>query len=150
MPDIINSINNNNQLTIRNPKHVRPWQHVIEPIHGYLKLAEFLFLKKLSNKDHSWNFGPKYNSFISVYELLAKVKKLKKIKKISFKKNKFAETKILKLDSKKAMKYLKWKQRWSVEKTIEKVLEWNDNFKNKKNMRKICEIQIQDYLKLKL
>ena len=68
-----------------------------------MKLAEYLFLNKVSDKGHSWNFGPKYNSFISVYELLAKIKKLKKLK-ILFKKNKFVETKTLKLDSKKAMK----------------------------------------------
>ena len=147
IPDILNSIYDKKDLIIRNPNHIRPWQHVIEPIYGYLKLAEYLFLNKASDKVHSWNFGPKYNSFISVYELLAKIKKIKKIKKILFKKNKFAETKTLKLDSKKAKRYLKWEQRWSVDKTIEKILEWNDNLKNKKNMRQICEKQIKEYLK---
>ena len=93
IPDILNAINNQNELIIRNPKHIRPWQHVIEPIYGYLKLAEYLFLNKLSDKDHSWNFGPKKNSFISVNELLAKFKKLKKLKKFHLGKNKFAETK---------------------------------------------------------
>ena len=46
LPDIINSINKQKKLVIRNPKHIRPWQHVIEPVFGYLILAEFLFKKK--------------------------------------------------------------------------------------------------------
>ena len=147
MPDIINSTNNKDELVIRNPKHIRPWQHVIEPIHGYLKLAQYLFLNKHYHKDYSWNFGPKNNSFISVFELLAKVKNKKKIKKISFKKNNYKETKVLKLNSNKSNKYLNWKQKWNIDKTVQKILEWNSSFKGKKNMKKLCEIQIKEYLK---
>ena len=93
IPDILNSIYNKKDLIIRNPNHIRPWQHVIEPIYGYLKLAEYLFLNKVSDKGHSWNFGPKYNSFISVYELLAKIKKLKKLKKFYLKKTNLSKQK---------------------------------------------------------
>ena len=146
MPDIINSINKKAKLVIRNPKHIRPWQHVIEPLHGYLMLAQYLFLNKHHHKDHSWNFGPKNNSFVSVFELLAKVKNKNNIKKILFKKNNYKETKVLKLNSNKSNKYLNWKQKWNINKTVEKILEWNSTLKSKKNMKQFCELQIKDYL----
>ena len=147
MPDIINSINKKAKLVIRNPKHIRPWQHVIEPLHGYLMLAQYLFLNKHHHKDHSWNFGPKNNSFVSVFELLAKVKNKNNIKKILFKKNNYKETKVLKLNSNKSNKYLNWNQKWNIDKTLQKILEWNSSFKSKKNMKQLCETQIMEYLK---
>ena len=145
-PDILKSLNESKEMIVRNPNHIRPWQHVIEPIHGYILLAQKLYSNKLYNNDHAWNFGPKNNSFIRVYDLINKVKKFKKFKKISFKKNKIIETKILKLSSYKANKYLKWKQMWDINKTISKIFEWNDNLKMKKNMQDVCRKQIEEYL----
>ena len=147
LPDIINSINKQKKLVIRNPKHIRPWQHVIEPIFGYLILAEFLFTKKKYNKNSSWNFGPKNSNFISVEKLVNKVSKIKKIKKTFIKKNNYFETQTLKLNSKKAKKFLKWQQKWDIDQTISKIIEWNESLLNKKNMREVTENQIKEYLK---
>ena len=58
LPDILNSINTGKELKIRNPNHVRPWQHVIEPLDGYMILAQN-FLTTKFRKNHAWNFGPK-------------------------------------------------------------------------------------------
>ena len=94
IPDILNAINKNKKLVIRNPNHIRPWQHVIEPICGYLILGQKLYNNQINNLGHSWNFGPKSNSFITVFQLLMKIKKIKKIKKIDKifnKKNKYKE-----------------------------------------------------------
>ena len=146
LPDILNSINTGKELKIRNPNHVRPWQHVIEPLDGYMILAQKLFNNEISQKNHAWNFGPKKDSFIKVYQILKKINKICKINKVSFTKNNFKETFILKLNSEKSKKYLKWKQKWDIDKTIQKILEWNANFNNKKNVRKTCENQIKDYL----
>ena len=147
MPDIINSINTQKKLIIRNPRHIRPWQHVIEPIFGYLTLAEFLYKKKNLNHGDSWNFGPKNDNFINVQKLIDKVSKTKKLKKVLIKKNNYFETKILKLNSKKAKKYLKWQQKWDIDKTILKIIEWNESFKNNENMKEVTEKQIKEYLK---
>lgn len=147
LPDIINSINKQKKLVIRNPKHIRPWQHVIEPVFGYLILAEFLFKKKKYNESSSWNFGPENRNFISVNKLVNKVSKIKKIKKILIKKNNYFETQTLKLNSKKAKKFLKWQQKWDIDQTISKIIEWNESFLNKKNMREVTENQIKEYLK---
>ena len=146
MPDILNAINYNKKLVIRSPEHVRPWQHVIEPIYGYVLLAQKQYQKKTTNPNHAWNFGPRKNNFITVNQIIKKVKKIKKIKKIIIKKSKIKETKILKLNSNKAMKNLRWKPKWSISQTIEKIIVWNDLNKKNKETKKICEEQIVDYL----
>ena len=147
IPDILNAINKKKELIIRNPNQIRPWQHVIEPIYGYIILAEKLFLNQIGSMENSWNFGPKNNSFIKVYQLLDKINKIKKLKKISLKKNNYKETEILKLNSNKSKKYLKWIQKWDINETIKKILEWNENYINKKNILKTCEAQIKSYFK---
>ena len=79
VPDIINSINSNKELIIRNPEHIRPWQHVIEPLVGYIFLAQKQFSKNI-NQTPSWNFGPEKNNFISVFKLVYMVKKITSFK----------------------------------------------------------------------
>ena len=79
LPDIIKSINSNKTLIIRKPKNIRPWQHVIEPLIGYLKLAEMQFKNKISNSPH-WNFGPDIKNFVSVNEIVKLIKKNNKLK----------------------------------------------------------------------
>ena len=147
IPDILESLNKKKNLIIRNPNHIRPWQHVIEPLDGYLILAEKLFGNKILRNYESWNFGPKNNSFINVYKLLIKINKIQKFKKIIFKKNNFKETTTLKLNSRKSTRYLKWKQKWNIDTTINKILDWNNDFIKRKNIRKTCENQIRSYLR---
>ena len=79
--------------------------------------------------------------------MVNKVSKIKKIKKILIKKNNYFETQTLKLNSKKAKKFLKWQQKWDIDQTISKIIEWNESFLNKKNMREVTENQIKEYLK---
>ncbi len=146
VPDILKAFNKNKPIIIRNPDHIRPWQHVIEPLYGYLILAEKIFLNKLSKKDYSWNFGPKKSSFVTVKKVINKFKNHKMVRKILIKKNKNIETKILKLNSTKAIKYLNWSQKWNIDQTLKKIIEWNILVKSKKNYRKVCENQIIKYL----
>jgi len=147
VPDILKAINKHKELIIRNPEHVRPWQHVIEPIYGYMLLAQKQYQKKIKEKNNAWNFGPSNNSFVTVNQIINKIKKVKKFKKITVKRNQNLETKVLRLNSYKAMKKLKWKPKWNIDKTIEKIILWNDLNKKNKNTKKICEDQIIDYLK---
>ena len=74
LPDIIKAINNKKKLTLRNPNHIRPWQHVIEPLVGYLYLSQKQITNKL-NKNNSWNFGPEKNNIISVMKVVNLIKK---------------------------------------------------------------------------
>jgi len=146
LPDIIRSINSNKEMIVRNPDHIRPWQHVIEPIYGYLLLAQKKYKRKLAKEGHAWNFGPKKSNFVKVSQVISKMNEIKKFKKISIKKDKIKETKILKLNSSKAIKYLNWRPKWSINKTLKKVIDWNNSDKKKENLKKICQEQILDYL----
>ena len=146
VPDIVSAIYKKRKLYIRNPNHIRPWQHVIEPTYGYLKLAQSQYENKLKNLDAKWNFGPNKKSFIKVIDVIKRINKFKKIKFKFNKKSKLQETRVLKLNNYKAKKFLKWKPKWSLNKSLNNVIEWNDIYKKNKNAKKICEKQIINYL----
>ena len=146
LPDILRAINGHKEMIVRNPDHIRPWQHVIEPIYGYLLLAQKQYEKKISSEGYAWNFGPKKNNFVKVSSIINEINKIKKFKKIKIKKDKIKETKILKLDSSKAINYLNWKPKWSINMTLKKVIDWNSSEKKRENLKKKCEEQIFDYL----
>ena len=65
VPDIIFAINNRKKLKIRNPQYIRPWQHVLDPLLGYLILAKKQYLNKINYNQHAWNFGPSNKNFES-------------------------------------------------------------------------------------
>ena len=146
VPDIIKSINNRKKLSLRNPNHIRPWQHVIEPIVGYLMLAQKQYEKKLTKTNPNWNFGPNKSSFVKVIIILNKIKMIKKINFYINKKQNFFETNILKLNSSKSKRFLNWEPRWGLNISINNVIEWNDLYKKNKDAKKICEDQIANYL----
>lgn len=148
VPDIIEAINKKKKLVIRNPNNIRPWQHVIEPLLGYMKLAELQYKnKKINIKKPAWNFGPNKNSFVKVIDVVNYIENKVKLKKKIQKKQSFFETKILKLNSNKAKKYLKWYPVWNLKKSIDSVIEWNSLYKKTNNAKQICEHQIIKYLK---
>ena len=91
IPDIIKSILKNKPLHIRSPKSIRPWQHVLEPIYGYLVLGSLLINKKISKKvTPNWNFGPNQSNVKTVLDVVKKVFLEWKIqKKIIIKKKNF-------------------------------------------------------------
>lgn len=147
IPDAIRAFEVGNPLLLRNPASTRPWQHVLEPLSGYLVLAQGLLSgnEKLAS---GWNFGPRdedARSVSSVIELLA---------------NRWGndacwkqdgdlqphEANFLKLDCSKAKLMLGWTPRWSLETAIEKIVEWNDAFKSGKSMRDVTLSQISQYL----
>jgi len=148
VPDIIEAINKKKKLVIRNPNNIRPWQHFIEPLLGYMKLAELQYKnKKINIKKPAWNFGPNKNSFVKVIDVVNYIENKVKLKKKVQKKQSFFETKILKLNSNKAKKYLKWYPVWNLKKSIDSVIEWNSLYKKTNNAKQICENQIIKYLK---
>ncbi len=146
VPDILNSFNSKKKLHVRNPSSTRPWQHVIEPLSGYLKLARKLYINK--NYSGSWNFGPNFHDNLTVKEisLLFKNHLPKNRLKIVYSKTKPKkhEAGLLMLDISKAKKYLNWKPKWDCQKAVEKVIEWNTSYL-KKNSKEITKKQIKDY-----
>ena len=145
IPDCIKSIINKKKLIIRNPNATRPWQHVLEPISGYLLLSKKIFFKP--NKFSSaWNFGPQNNQTLTVQKVVNIFFNELNIKKyINNKKGFFKESKLLKLNSNKSKNILKWKNTWSMKKSIEETAFWYNNFLKKKDLKKITSIQVNKY-----
>ena len=141
IPDIIYSINNNIKLNIRNPDHIRPWQHVLDPLMGYLTLAEKQFKNKINNNQHAWNFGPSKNNFKKVIDIVKHIKRSEKLKYTLIKNIKFKETNILKLSSLKAKKKLNWISKWNLSESLAKTLEWNNDTKKGISSKIVCERQ---------
>ena len=147
IPDIISAINNKKKLKIRSPNHIRPWQHVLDPLMGYLILAKKQYIGKVDNKLHSWNFGPNINNFKKVIDIVKYIKNLERFEYILTKNDvNFKETEILKLNSLKAKKKLNWTSKWNLTKSIKKTLEWNENINNGISAKEMCERQFLMYI----
>ena len=148
VPDCIKSWTKLKPAKIRNPESTRPWQHVLEPLSGYLLLAEKLNSNKLNKIPQNWNFGPNISNCKSVKYIANYFAKSLKLK-IKIAKNNSEdfkpETSYLRLSNFKARKILKWHPRWSLVKSLNKILEWNNNSKFK-DYKKMCEEQIKNYL----
>lgn len=149
IPDIYASAEKVKKIILRNPQSIRPWQHVLEPLSGYLILAEKLYKNQLRNQIQNWNFGPNLSSCKSVRYVAERFTKSLGLKIKIFKtKSKIfkSETNLLRLSNFKSKKFLKWYPKWSLDKSIDKILEWNRDIKLK-NPRTICKNQISDFLK---
>lgn len=147
IPDCVRAIVQNKTLIIRNPQSTRPWQHVLEPISGYLLLAKKIFKKK--KYSGSWNFGPCLNETMrvkSIVELFLRCLSFKK--KIIFKKGNFREANLLKLNSSNALNKLKWKNTWNMRESIIKTANWYDHYIKKLDLKDITNFQIKEYFKL--
>jgi len=145
IPDSVKSIINKKKLIIRNPNSTRPWQHVLEPVSGYLLLAKKLYenKKKFSG---SWNFGPSMREAMSVNNVVKLFFHFLKINKnILTKKGNFKEANLLKLNSNKAIQILQWKNRWNMKKSIQETAKWYKNYLTKKDVKKTSIIQIREY-----
>ena len=130
LPDIIRSCFENSELIIRNPSSIRPWQHVLDPLFGYLCLAKNLSIKpKIFNG--AWNFGPDDKDPISVNDIIEIVKtngELFNIKIENDVSNK--EAKYLQLDIAKSKNILNWTPKWNAETAIKYTLKWYRGFYN--------------------
>lgn len=125
MTDIMISVSENKKVSIRNPKATRPWQHVLEPLSGYLQIGQKLLEEKKEFGD-AWNFGPSDEGSITVEEVVKNVKKYwdKIDYEINCDPNQLHEANLLKLDCSKAHILLKWKDVWDSQTTFEKTVKW--------------------------
>ena len=155
--DSLESFYNNKTLVLRNPNATRPWQHVLEPIMGYLILAEKLCSNAGELFSEPWNFGPSSRQNMKVQQLAKIIKKelnsssknlvKKNDKRFQNKEFKVFESKYLEIDSKKAFKKLKWKPKLSIKEAATLTVEWYKSFKTKKNLLSLTKKQIENYLK---
>lgn len=125
LTDIMFSVSQGKKVSIRNPYATRPWEHVLEPLSGYLHIGQKLLEEKKEYAE-AWNFGPSDEGSITVEEVVNKVKKhWDKIDyEINREINQPHEANFLKLDCSKAHIILKWKDVWDSDTTFEKTVKW--------------------------
>jgi len=150
IPDSIRSICNHQNIRIRNPNFVRPWQYVLEPLSGILWLAAKMYLEK-KKFSGAWNFGPSVNQkHISVKDLVSIIIE-KWNSNIDFEieknSNDLYESPSLTIDSSKANKYLGWKTTFSIDEAINETVLWYKKFVDgNTNMQKFTIQQIDNYI----
>lgn len=147
IPDCICSLEKNKPVIVRNPSAIRPWQHVLEPLSGYLLLAEKMY-QNPGKYCEAWNFGSDEGSMRTVSEITDLVIKNWGDGSWQDKSEKNAphEAGILKLDISKATSLLNWKPIWNIEKAVRKTIEWYKSYK-KRDIYHLCEKQINSYVK---
>jgi CDP-glucose 4,6-dehydratase len=146
IPDIIRAIEGNTELIIRNPNSIRPWQHVVEPLNGYLILGQKMFEDPVFYSQ-AWNFGPKNESAVSVYNIVEQIRERIPDLKVVYGKNdnSIHETNTLVLDSQKARTFLTWEKFININVSIDLCLDYY--LSNKKiDYYLIVKNQIKDFL----
>ncbi len=145
VPDLVRALSNNHTLTVRNPESVRPWQHVLEPVCGYLLLGARL-QEEPQKFATAYNFGPLEADNLMVRELVEKSLKIwgsgsyKELPDVQAP----HEAGLLRLNISKAINELGWKPKWDSEKALKMTLNWYKSYKV--DAQAITESQIAEYL----
>ncbi|BDQ65380.1 CDP-glucose 4,6-dehydratase [Shewanella xiamenensis] len=146
IPDTMAAIVRRKHVALRHPDAVRPWQHVLDALHGYLLLAEALYQQPQKYAE-AWNFGPLAKDMLTVGELVQRCYQhmgMQYCFESQF--SQFKETEILLLDSTKARESLQWQPHWSLNQTIEKILEWYLGVADGADVRLLTQAQIHHYM----
>jgi CDP-glucose 4,6-dehydratase len=146
VPDILKAFEKNQPVTIRNPHATRPWQHVLEPLSGYLTLAEQLYTQGQAFAE-GWNFGPQDDDakpvkwivehMVNIWGNGANWKQEGGVHP--------HEANYLKLDISKAKAQLGWTPRWPLAKALELIVAWHQAYLANDDMKKHCLAQIHQY-----
>ncbi len=147
VPDMVRHLNDETAIPVRNPNAMRPWQHVLEPLKGYLLLAELLYNSDNAELQSAFNFGPGSNSIRTVRNLVEEGLKhwsgrwanLAQI-------NAPHEAEVLKLTSAKARSLLGWKPRWDFEQAVRYTIDWYRRSNRGEFAIELMKEQIDDYL----
>ncbi len=145
VPDALRAWEKGETLQIRYPAAVRPWQHVLEPLHGYLLLAQRVAAGEAAE---AWNFGPADEDMLPVEALLNRLAAhwgAGAAWRCDEKENPH-EAGLLHLDSGKARERLGWQPRWRLDHALDRIVAWHRAYLSGADMRRQCEMDIEDYL----
>ena len=148
LPDFFRAYKNNETLSIRNPDAVRPWQHVLEPLMGYCRLAQATALSP-EGFSSGWNFGPDEALVKSVREVIETLKRNAKTKvsvNIDQEKKKLHEAQLLRLDCSKARNELGWRPVLNFDESIDLTLSWYERWMNNSSALELMQEQVELYL----
>ena len=150
IPDCVKKWSNHKSVFLRNPKSTRPWQHVLEPLGGYLILGAKLSAN-INLNGHSFNFGPRSNQNQSVLELVKEMETFwpqVKWEAQGVSSSKFYESSLLKLNCDKALHYLNWSSILDFKETVEMTATWYKEYYDRpETVSAITEKQIRQYSK---
>lgn len=147
VPDIIRAALKGERARIRNPRAIRPWQHVLEPLSGYLLLAERLY-EEGPKYAQAWNFGPDVRDAKDVEWIVKRMfAAWPEAPGYVIDKGRHPhEAHYLKLNSSKARRELGWRPRWHIGQAIDRTMAWTRAYTARRDMRQVCLEQIKDYL----
>jgi len=150
VPDCVLSWSNSKKVQIRNPSSTRPWQHVLEPLSGYINFAASLD-SNINLRNEIFNFGPGIKNIFTVKDLVSKMSDYwTKVQWLdsSFENNNPNETNLLHLNCDKAEEKLNWKSKWNFDKTVKETINWYKDYYEKDNkfIKQKSINQINDYL----
>ena len=146
LPDVFRSLIFDRRLLIRSPDSTRPWQHALEPLFGYMLLAESLFEGKAEFAG-PWNFGPNENTAGTVRAVLEEIQKNwdRNLEWTIVNGDHLHETRILRLDSSRARSQLKWSPTLTFSESLAITTQWYQGFRNNEDLVKLTRDQIDEY-----
>lgn len=150
IPDVVKAIVQKKPITIRNPKAVRPWQHVLDPLRGYLMLCERMYKEGVVFSGE-WNFGPDDSNNYSVENVLEEISRNWELdfNPFVFNKSQFLhESTLLKLDCSKAKTTLNWQPYFGFFQAVQESVNWYERYYKGEDARTLCQEQILGYEQL--
>lgn len=146
IPDAIRAFTRKETVMIRNPDSIRPWQHVLEPLHGYMTLAEHMWSEE-NKYSNAWNFGPDYKDMKKVEWIIESL--INKWKGgVNWRvdnNNQPHEASNLKLDCSKARSQLNWMPALDINDSLNWTVDWYKNYYGENNIKQLTLRQIKDY-----
>ncbi len=148
IPDFVRAVLRGKKVRIRNPRAVRPWQHVLDPLSGYLLLSQKLY-QQGSRYGQAWNFGPDCRQVKNVEWVIKRMCQIwPKAAGYTLSRDQHPhEAGFLKLNCSKAKKQLGWQPKWNLEKSLKKTVQWLQAYQKKSDMKKVCYSQIEEFQK---
>lgn len=149
IPDIVRAHRDKSTIDIRYPNATRPWQHVLEPLFGYLELSKRLLDDQIKFSG-SWNFGPNEDDIKTVSQVISIAKNAgMNFNYSEIESAKYIESNFLSLDINKSKSNLIWNPKWNSQIAIEKTIKWYLGFYQNINIEKLMQNDINSYLNLK-
>ncbi|MDH4274695.1 MAG: GDP-mannose 4,6-dehydratase, partial [Gammaproteobacteria bacterium] len=147
VPDILRAFEAQKPVIIRNPSAIRPWQHVLEPLSGYLLLAERLCSDGGQKYAEAWNFGPNDSDVKPVQWIVEQLASNwgSDAKWQIDKESHPHEAQYLKLDISKAKMLMQWTPTWDLKEALNKINEWHHEWRAQKDMQQVCLRQIAEF-----
>ncbi|MBP3950878.1 CDP-glucose 4,6-dehydratase [Bacillus suaedae] len=148
IPQCLEALIEKKPMILRKPQAIRPWQHVLEPLSGYLRLAEKLYEEDTQFYSEAWNFGPDLEDCVEVGSVVNRLytKWGEKPNLKHYQTSMYKESTMLMLDCSKSKRLLDWKPIWNLDQALEKIVVWMKDYQNNAPMRDVTIKQINDYM----